>query len=82
MYKTTVGVDGMMCSMCESHINDSIRNAFPGAKKVKANRHKKNTVFLTEEPVDEEKVKKTIEDTGYHFTGVTSEPYEKKSLFG
>ena len=25
MIKTTVKVDGMMCGMCESHINDAIR---------------------------------------------------------
>ena len=22
MVKTTVGIDGMMCGMCESHVND------------------------------------------------------------
>ena len=26
MYKTTVTIDGMMCGMCESHINNAIRN--------------------------------------------------------
>ena len=28
MYETKVKIDGMMCGMCESHINDAIRNAF------------------------------------------------------
>ena len=28
MIKTTVKVDGMMCGMCESHVNEAIRNAF------------------------------------------------------
>jgi len=32
MYKTTVKIDGMMCGMCEVHINDSIR------KKLKSRR--------------------------------------------
>ena len=27
MVKTFVNVDGMMCGMCESHINDAIRQA-------------------------------------------------------
>ena len=27
MLKITVGVDGMMCGMCENHINDAIRKA-------------------------------------------------------
>ena len=28
MIKTTIGIDGMMCGMCESHINDVIRREF------------------------------------------------------
>ena len=35
MYETKVKIDGMMCGMCESHINDAIRNAF-AVKKVSA----------------------------------------------
>ena len=26
MYQITLGIDGMMCGMCESHINDAVRN--------------------------------------------------------
>ena len=33
MIKTTVKVDGMMCGMCESHVNDAIRKAFSGCPK-------------------------------------------------
>ena len=32
MTKTTLSIDGMMCSMCEAHINDAIRKAFGGAE--------------------------------------------------
>ena len=32
MYKTTLKIDGMMCGMCESHINDTIRKAVPVKK--------------------------------------------------
>ena len=28
MTKTTLKIDGMMCGMCESHMNDAIRKAF------------------------------------------------------
>ena len=34
MQEITVGVDGMMCGMCESHVNDTVRAAFPTVKKV------------------------------------------------
>ncbi len=31
MIKTTLKIDGMMCSMCEAHFCDVIRRAVPGA---------------------------------------------------
>ncbi|MBE6117862.1 MAG: heavy-metal-associated domain-containing protein [Solobacterium sp.] len=68
MIRTVVKVDGMMCSMCEAHINDAVRKQFD-VKKVKSNRRKKETVIESAEPLDREKLKKTIEDTGYIFLG-------------
>ena len=32
MWKYTVEVNGMMCGMCEAHVNDAIRKAFPVKK--------------------------------------------------
>ena len=40
MWKYTVQVNGMMCGMCESHVNDAVRKAFP-VKKVSSSRSKK-----------------------------------------
>ncbi|MBQ1324782.1 MAG: heavy-metal-associated domain-containing protein [Solobacterium sp.] len=68
MIRTVVKVDGMMCSMCETHINEAVRKQFD-VKKVKSNRRKKETVIESAEPLDREKLKKTIEDTGYIFLG-------------
>ena len=39
MVQITVGVDGMACSMCEAHVSDAIRKAFP-VKKVTASHTK------------------------------------------
>ena len=47
MWKYTVEVNGMMCGMCEAHINDAVRKAFP-VKKVNSSRSKKQTVILSE----------------------------------
>ena len=83
MIKTTVKVDGMMCGMCESHVNDAVRNAIE-VKKVSSSHKKGTTEILTEQPVDEEKVKAAIEATGYKVLGIaTGEAEEKKgfSLF-
>ncbi len=32
MVKITLKINGMMCGMCESHINDVIRKTFPVKK--------------------------------------------------
>ena len=52
MLKITLGVDGMMCGMCESHVNDAVRKAFP-VKKVTSSHGKGQTVILTEQDLDE-----------------------------
>ena len=71
----------MACPMCEAHIQDTIRNHVPGAKKVKANHVKKTAVFRTEEQIDEDALKKAIDATGYQFEGISQETVEKKGLF-
>ena len=80
MLKITVGVDGMMCGMCENHINDAIRKAF-SVKKVTSSHSKGQTVILTEQDIDEAEVRKAIDTTGYTVTSFAKEPYEKKGLF-
>ena len=52
MIQTTVQVSGMACSMCEAHINDTIRAAFP-VEKVSSSHSKGETVILSQEPLDE-----------------------------
>lgn len=77
MVRTTVKVDGMMCGMCESHVNDAVRKAFQ-VNKVTSSHTKGETVIITDTPVDEAKLKTAISATGYEVKGITSEPYEKK----
>lgn len=82
MIKTTLRIDGMMCSMCEAHICDTIRKAIPTAKKVAASKGKKEASFLTEEAVDPERLKAAIDATGYACLGIESAPCETKGRFG
>ena len=77
MIKTTVKVDGMMCGMCESHVNDAVRKAFQ-VNKVTSSHSKGETVIISDGPVDESRLKTAINATGYEVKGSTSEPYEKK----
>lgn len=80
MLKITVQVEGMMCGMCESHINDAVRKAFP-VKKVTSSHTKGETVILTETEIPEEALRAAIDQTGYQVRGLKSEPYQKKGLF-
>ena len=82
MTRTTMKIDGMMCSMCEAHICDAIRKAVPAAKKVSASRRKGEASFLTDEPVDTDLLKTAIVETGYMCLGIESAPYEKKGWLG
>lgn len=81
MLKITIKVDGMMCGMCESHINDVIRREFP-VKKVTSSHTKNQTVILTESDIDDERLRSAINETGYTFVSAEREPYEKRKLFG
>ena len=80
MIKTTVSVDGMACGMCEAHINDAIRAAFP-VKKVTSSHTKRETVILSDARLDHEAVKRAISGAGYTPLSVTEEAVENKGLF-
>lgn len=81
MLKITLKIDGMMCGMCESHVNDAVRRAFP-VKKVTSSHAKGETVILTETDIPEKQLYVAIESTGYRVLSIQKERYEKRSLFG
>ena len=78
--KITLEIDGMMCGMCESHINDAIRKAF-SVKKVSSSHSKDRTEIITADELDEDKLKAVIDATGYKVTSITKAPYVKKGFF-
>ncbi len=82
MKEITVKIDGMMCGMCESHMNDAIRQNFK-VEKVSSSHSKGETVIIAKEAPDEAALKKVIDQTGYEFQGMeVKEQKEKKGLFG
>ena len=81
MVKTVLTIDGMACGMCESHVNDAIRNALR-VKKVTSSHAKGETEILSEEPLDEEALRAAIKETGYDLVSISAAPYEKRGLFG
>ncbi len=80
MIKTTLQIDGMMCSMCETHMNTAIEKAF-AVKKVNSSHSKKQTVVVSADQLDEEKLRETVEAAGFTLLSVKSEPYKKWNLF-
>jgi copper chaperone CopZ len=64
MIQTTIKVSGMACSMCEAHINDTIRGVF-SVEKVSSSHSKGETVIVSKEPLDENALRAAIDATGY-----------------
>ena len=80
MIKTVLKIDGMMCGMCESHMNDVVRKSC-SPKKVNSSAKSGETVVISEAPLDIPYLKQQIKDIGYELVSYTSEPYEKKGFF-
>ena len=80
MVKTVLKIDGMMCGMCEAHMNELIRKNFK-VKKVTSSAKDGETVIFSDAELDIPWAKKQIKDIGYEMADYTSEPYEKKGLF-
>ena len=80
MTKYTVKVEGMMCGMCEAHINDAIRRVLP-LKKVTSSHTKGETVIIAADDLADDTILAAFKDTGYTAVSVTREPYEKRGFF-
>lgn len=80
MIKITIQIEGMQCGMCEAHINDVMRREFP-VKKVNSSHAKGQTVIITEDEIDDQRLKEVVEKTGYEVIAVKREPYKERGLF-
>ena len=80
MVETILKVQGMMCGMCESHINDVVRKTAQ-VNKVSSSHTRGETVIVSEQELDIETLKQAIAATGYTVTGAETRPYEKKGFF-
>ena len=69
MIEITVKIDGMMCGMCEAHVNDTIRKNFE-VKKVTSSHSKKQSVIIAENDIDEQILREVIANDGYQVTAV------------
>ena len=68
MVQITLKIEGMQCGMCEAHVNDAVRRTFP-VKKVTSSHGKGQTVIIAKEDIPEDKLRETIEASGYRGAG-------------
>ena len=81
MIETEVRINGMMCGMCEAHVNDAIRKAFD-VKKVSSSHKKGLMKIVSEEELSPEAIREALKDTGYEIGEIESRAYVKRGLFG
>ena len=80
MLQTVLKVRGMSCQMCEAHVNETVRAAFPEIKSVKSDHKKGTTTILSDAVLDIDTLKRAIGKTGYDVLSGVSEPYVKKGF--
>ena len=80
MIKTTLKIDGMMCGMCESHMNDLIRKNFQ-VKKVTSSAKDGETVIISDNEIDIPWAKNEINAIVSEVVSSKIDPYEKKGFF-
>lgn len=79
MIKTIVKTEGMMCNMCEKHVNNAVSRAFV-TENITSSHKTGETEIISETAPDETKLREVVEAEGYKVISVTSQPYEKKKF--
>ncbi len=80
MIKIVLSVEGMMCKMCEAHVNDAIKREFKNVK-VSSSHQDKQTIIQTKTEIDKEELVKVVEKEGFKVLEITIEEPKKKGLF-
>lgn len=78
MYKTTVVVDGMHCSMCESQVKSLVMKILPDAKLSAS--HRKGTLTVEGSFIPSGNLlRKALKDGGYEVKDISTEKVEKET---
>ena len=80
MIKIVLSVDGMMCKMCEAHVNDAIKREFANVK-VSSSHQDGQTIILTKTEIDTGKLKVIVEKEDFKVLDIKIEDQKKKGLF-
>ena len=77
MFITKIGIDGMMCGQCESHVSEMLRR-IEGALVVKASHLRSLATVLSPRPISKEEAEKALEGSGYKLLSFAQEESEKE----
>ena len=77
MHVTNVGIDGMMCGQCKSHVS-SLLSKIKGALTVKANPFKKRASICSPDSISKEQVEEALKESGYRVLSYESHQEEKE----
>ncbi len=80
MNKYILKIEGMRCSMCESHVNDAIRKKID-AKKIKSSHTKNETIIITDEDISDDLFYEILNPTGYKLIEIKKEDAKKIGPF-
>ena len=76
MHVTNVGIDGMMCGQCKSHVS-SLLSKIKGALTVKADPFKKRASICSPDSISKEQIKEALKESGYRVLSYESHQEEK-----
>ncbi len=85
MLQVKANIDGMMCGMCEAHVKDAVRRAFPDARKINASASNGRLEFQIQQNLPlqmlKHDLKAELDSIGYKLTDISSDdiPAEEKS---
>lgn len=80
MVETVLGIDGMQCAMCEAHVNEAIKKAFPAVRRVESSHRKNCTRILSEAVINEGALREALDPTGYALTSYRTAPYAPRGV--
>ena len=80
MNKYILKIEGMRCSMCESHVNEAIRKKID-AKKIKSSHAKNETIIITDKDISDDLFYEILNPTGYKLIEIKKENVKKNGPF-
>ena len=64
MFKTTVKIEGMMCHMCEQHVDNALKEKL-GVSKVKSSHKSGETVIISDSELTQAQIEQALDGSGY-----------------